>query len=285
MAYRQPGNNVTILDDFDLTVPEGERCVLIGPSGCGKSTLLLLLAGLLRPSGGRNDNGDRGDTASSNKASSNTGDRSNAGDPSDTGGRHGGGRLDVGGRPLAGPRPQTSLILQDFGLFPWKTVEENIALGLRIKGLGGREAVEQVRPVIERLGLAGTERRYPRQLSGGQRQRVAVGRALATQPDLLLMDEPFSSLDALTRESLQDLILEIAGRDGLTIVLVTHSIEEAAFLGQRILILDGPPLRIIGQVENSGAGAPDYRRQKGFHAACDEIRRLMVTASERREGR
>ncbi|MZP28983.1 ATP-binding cassette domain-containing protein [Heliobacterium undosum] len=254
LAYRQPGNTVTVLEGFDLTVPKGERCVLIGPSGCGKSSLLLLLAGLLKLSGGVRHA---------------------------SGGSEAGGRLHVGGQPLEGPRPQTSLILQDFGLFPWKTVEENIALGLRLKGVGEREAAERVRPVVERLGLAGTERRHPRQLSGGQRQRVAVGRALATEPDLLLMDEPFSSLDALTRESLQDLILEIARRDPLTIVLVTHSIEEAAFLGQRILILDGPPLRIIGQVDNSGAGASDYRRQKGFHAACDEIRRLMVKASER----
>ncbi|MDD2422059.1 MAG: ABC transporter ATP-binding protein [Heliobacteriaceae bacterium] len=245
-VYQSYGNaetSVPILTDFCLTVKPGERCVLIGPSGCGKSTLLLVIAGLLRADQGL---------------------------------------IRIDRQEISGPRRHTSLILQDYGLFPWKRVVENIALGLCLQGVRKREAACRVQPVIKRLGLSGLEQRYPGQLSGGQRQRVAVGRALATEPDLLLMDEPFSSLDALTRESLQNLTLEIAGRDQLTIVLVTHNIEEAAFLGHRILVLDGPPLTLIGTVENQ-LSTTGYRGQAAFYETCTRIRSLLQHCSQRFE--
>ncbi|MTV47578.1 ATP-binding cassette domain-containing protein [Heliobacillus mobilis] len=236
LRYGKTAESVQVLERLSLTVPPGERCVLIGPSGCGKSTLLQVLAGLIPPQAGK---------------------------------------INVGGQAITGPRRQTSYILQDFGLFPWKTVEENVALALRIQGTGRSDAFRAIQPILSRLGLAGMEKRYPRQLSGGQRQRVAVGRALATKPDLLLMDEPFSALDALTRESLQDLILEIAQREGLTVLLVTHSIEEAALLGQRILIFDGPPLQLLDNIENPRSGRPDYRRDRAFHETCNRIRVVL----------
>lgn len=236
LHYRQPSGIVPVLDGFTLQIPKGERWVLIGPSGCGKSTLLLLIAGLIQPNEGR---------------------------------------IQIDGSDITGPREHTSLILQDYGLFPWKTVAENVALGLRVKGWRKSEAIRRALHVVERLGLGGLEHRYPRQLSGGQRQRVAVGRALTMEPDLLLMDEPFSSLDALTRESLQNLILEISSREQLTILLVTHSIEEAAFLGQRILVLDGPPLRVIGTVNNQSSGISEYRGHPSFYQTCNQIRCLL----------
>ena len=236
-----------IFHDFAWRAQVGDAWAIIGPSGCGKTTLLYLLAGLRRPRQGR---------------------------------------LAVGGERLAGPRAGTGLILQDYGLLPWLTARDNVALGLRIRGVAARRLAEVVAAWLGRLGLREVADRYPAQLSGGQRQRVAIARTLALEPDLLLMDEPFSSLDAITREDLQDLTLTFRSAQGrqlgiagqATTVLVTHNIEEAAFLARRILVLPRPPIGSAVVIENPLAGEVGYRREPGYYAKCDEVRREIERA-------
>ena len=234
-----------IFEDFSWRVGGGEAWCILGPSGCGKTTLLYLLAGLRQPVGGS---------------------------------------VRVEGRVLDRPRPRTGLVLQDFGLLPWATVEENVALGLQVRGFygpDGRHAPsggdlspvrDRVETWIERMGLAAARSQYPGQLSGGQRQRTAIARTLALGPDLLLMDEPFGSLDAPTREGLQDLTLQLLAERDLTLVLVTHTLEEAAFLGRRILLLGRPPTRRAEVVENPRAGSPKFRQTADYARLCRELR-------------
>jgi NitT/TauT family transport system ATP-binding protein len=186
--------------------------------------------------------------------------------------------------------------LQDYGLFPWNTVFDNAALGLRVRHTSEEYVKERVGVILRRLGLWEMRDRYPGQLSGGQRQRVAIARSLALDPDLLLMDEPFSSLDALTREELQNTVLDIwrerrfngkhsnnradISEDGnlpapLTVILVTHSIEEAAFLGRRIAVMGMNPGRIVATVDNEGMGDAGYRNTPGFYTQCSRLRGLL----------
>jgi NitT/TauT family transport system ATP-binding protein len=186
------------------------------------------------------------------------------------------------------------LILQDFGLLPWATCEQNISLGLRIHGFygpDGTHAPADARPAdvrattehwLGRLGLLPVRRHYPAQLSGGQRQRTAIARTLALNPDLLLMDEPFASLDAPTREGLQNLTLELRAEQALTTIVVTHSIEEAAFLGQKILLF-GQGFEVV---DNPAAGSPDFRDRPAYQAMCQHLRArlgLLVPAPLGRE--
>ncbi len=171
--------------------------------------------------------------------------------------------------------PETGTILQNYGLFPWKTVSQNISLGLLLKKVT-KEIIEQrTRELIAEMGLSGFGDHYPVQLSGGMQQRVALARALAVEPEILLMDEPLSSLDALTRERLQNLILGIQQSRKITIVLVTHSIEEAVFLGDKIIVLSRSPGRILQVVDNPEAGSREHRRQNVFFQRCKELRFLL----------
>lgn len=247
--YNGFGRTVTALDAVDLTIPAGDSLAIIGPSGCGKSTLLYTLSGLIGPARGS---------------------------------------IKVDGQELPGQRRQTALILQDYGLFPWNTVFDNAALGLRVRHVPKDEIKDRVDKILHRLGLWEMRDRYPGQLSGGQRQRVAIARSLALDPDLLLMDEPFSSLDALTREDLQNTVLEIwkerrvNGLSGngkhpspLSIVLVTHSIEEAVFLGRRIAVMSMNPGRIVTVVDNPQMGELDYRNTPGFYDCCAMLRSML----------
>jgi NitT/TauT family transport system ATP-binding protein len=250
VTFAYPGKP-PVLEGFHWRVGAGESWAVLGPSGCGKTTLLYLLAGLRHPQRGT---------------------------------------IHVGGELLMRPRPRTGLILQDYGLLPWATIRENIALGLSVRGFygpDGRHApaddsggarVERVEPWIERMGLAEAADHYPGQVSGGQRQRAAIARTLALDPDLLLMDEPFASLDAPTRESLQNLTLQLRGERRLTTVLVTHTIEEAAVLGRRVLVLGRPPLRSAPRIENAKSGDPDFRSTAAFHAVCQELRMALEAA-------
>ncbi len=236
---------VDIFKDFDWQAGRGEAWTVLGPSGCGKTTLLYLLAGLRAPVSGR---------------------------------------VLIDGRPLVRPRPYTGLILQDYGLLPWATVRQNAELGLRVRtfyGPDGKHAPQDfhpdvdVDPWLERLGLTEIQDKYPGQISGGQRQRTAIARTLALKPDLLLMDEPFSSLDAPTREALQNLALELWGEHRLTLVTITHAIEEAAVLGQKILLLGRPPHTLAEVIDNPGAAQPGFRETSQYTALCRELRRRM----------
>lgn len=242
-----------VFDGFSWRVEAGEIWSVLGPSGCGKTTLLLLLAGLLKPQCGQ---------------------------------------LSVAGRLIKRPRPRTGLILQEYGLLPWATVYENVALGLRIRrfyGPDGRHvppdadidssgAQARIQYWLDRLEIAGLATQYPGQISGGQRQRAAIARTLALQPDLLLMDEPFSSLDAPTRESLQLLTLELCAEAGLTVVLVTHNIDEAAFMGQQILMLHDPPNQEARVIENPHKADNAYRCSGAYQMACSSLRQCMDKA-------
>ncbi|HEY9077559.1 MAG TPA: ATP-binding cassette domain-containing protein [Anaerolineaceae bacterium] len=241
-------NKPLIFDDFSWVTKPGESWAVLGASGCGKSTLLYLLAGLRFPQSGV---------------------------------------IKISGEVLHRPRPHTSLILQDYGLLPWATVAENIALGLRIRqfyGPDGKHApegailekVEQtVAYWIGRVGLIEVEDQFPGQISGGQRQRTAIARSLALTPDLLLMDEPFASLDTLTREGLQKLILQLRRESNLTTVTVTHSIEEAALLGEKILVMGSPPQKRCTTIDNPDSGEVDFAGSPSYNTTCSQLRAVM----------
>lgn len=251
VAFSYP-HRPLVFERFSWHAEHGEIWTVLGPSGCGKSTLLLLLAGLLQPQDGG---------------------------------------VSIGGHELLRPRPQTGLILQEYGLLPWATIRENVALGLRIRsfyGPDGRHAPHSARVSrpdadarvdhwLERLAIADIAGRAPGQVSGGQRQRAAIARALVLRPDLLLMDEPFSALDAPTRESLQLLTLSLCGEAGLTVVLVTHSIEEAAFVGQNILLLSQPPNTKAGVINNPHTATSDHRASATYQATCTRLRLKLVS--------
>ena len=179
------------------------------------------------------------------------------------------GSIDIAGNPRSGT------ILQNFGLFPWKTVQQNIGLGLLLNKEGPGRIHERVGQLIDEMGLQGFEKHFPGQLSGGMQQRVALARALAVDPEILFMDEPLSSLDALTRERLQNLILNIQRDKAITTILITHSIEEAVFLGRKIIVLSNRPASIIEVLDNPGTGRPDYRTGEVFYRQCTELREIL----------
>lgn len=238
--YPTPGRRVSALDGVSFTIPDGEAWAAIGPSGCGKSTLLYLIAGLLNPTGGR---------------------------------------ILFHGTPPGQRNREIALILQSYGLFPWKTVRQNVLLGLQLRGMNGREGLARARRILAELDIADLEDAYPEELSGGQKQRVAIARSLVTEPSLLLMDEPFSALDALTRERMQNLLLELWRQRRMTILLVTHNIEEAVFLGRRVIVFSERPGRILEIVDNPGMGDPAYRASGRFYEKAMYIRRQLFSLS------
>ena len=181
---------------------------------------------------------------------------------------------DSGEIVIAG-KPRCGTILQNYGLFPWKTVAQNIGLGLALRATDRKSIKERTDSLIEEMGLAGFDNYFPSQLSGGMQQRVALARALAIEPEILLMDEPLSSLDALTRERLQNLFLHIRAKKKITAVIVTHSIEEAVFLGNRIVVLSKRPAGILQVVENPQAGDLAYRKREQFYTRCTMLRELL----------
>ena len=179
------------------------------------------------------------------------------------------------GRVQVSDRSRTGVILQHYGLLPWKSVAANIALGLRLQGADRERTRARVDELLVEMDLAAFADHFPGQLSGGMQQRVALARALATEPRLLLMDEPLSALDALTRERLQHTILGVWQRHRVTMVLVTHSIEEAVFLGQTVVVLTSRPARVAAVVDNPGAGRSDYRQSETFFHQCRQLRALI----------
>jgi NitT/TauT family transport system ATP-binding protein len=197
------------VQDVSLSIAPGEFVCVLGPSGCGKSTLLGALAGHWTPSQGS---------------------------------------IHVDGAPVAGPHPDRGLVFQQHTLFPWKTVLDNVAFGLKMQGVPRRERRERARALLSLVGLAGFEDRYPVQLSGGMQQRVEIARVLINHPRVMLMDEPFGALDAQTRLKMQELLLDVWARVNTTIVFITHDIDEALFLADRILVMSPRPGRIIDEI-------------------------------------
>lgn len=199
------------LERVDLEIEKGEFVVLLGASGCGKSTLLNLVTGF---------------------------DRSTSG------------RIVVNGREVTKVDPHCGMVFQQYALFPWLTVRENVAFGLKMKGVAKSERLEVAQRFIEMVGLRGFEDKYPNALSGGMRQRVSIARVLANDPDVILLDEPFAALDAMTRQVLQDELLQIYEKSKKTIIFITHSIDEALLLSTRMLIMSARPGRVVTDIRN-----------------------------------
>jgi NitT/TauT family transport system ATP-binding protein len=205
-----PSDRFTALEDITLDVRPGEFLALVGPSGCGKSTLLDLLGGLTAPTSGR---------------------------------------ILLDGRPIEGPARDRGIVFQQYALFPWRTAAQNVEFGLDIAGLKAKQRREIARHYLDLVGLTAFADRYPHELSGGMKQRVAIARSLAYDPEVLLMDEPFAALDAQTRETLQGELLRIWRATGKTIIFITHGIDEAVVLGQRVAVMTSRPGRIKQVVE------------------------------------
>ncbi|MGE0627763.1 MAG: ABC transporter ATP-binding protein [Hyphomicrobiaceae bacterium] len=205
LVFRPPNRAaVRALHDFDIEVREGEFLSIVGPSGCGKSSFLNVLLGLIKP-----ESGD----------------------------------LRLRGKPIDGPGSDRAMVFQDFGLLPWRTVQNNIELGLELKGVPAEKRHATSQHFIDMVGLTGFEKHYPHELSGGMKQRVGLARALATDPDVLLMDEPFAALDAQTRDVMQVELLRIWQEARKTVLFVTHQIEEAVYLSDRVIVMTKRPGR------------------------------------------
>jgi len=227
------------LVDVSLRVGAGEFLSLIGPSGCGKTTLLKAIAGL---------------------------------QPVDRG------RILVGPREVRGPGPECSMVFQDFALLPWSTVQRNVEFGLLLRGVAGAERAAVARRAIAKVGLAGFEQAYPAQLSGGMQQRVGLARALAVRPQILLMDEPFASIDEQTRRLFQDDLLALWSEERATVVFVTHSMEEAVYLSDRVLVLSPRPGRVHRVLDvplPRPRDASDVRASVGFTRLVDELWKIL----------
>jgi len=237
--YRNGGVPVTAVKDVSFHVDKGEICSILGPSGCGKTTLLYILAGIIKDYQGS---------------------------------------VYVNNISCRNQRPNVSLILQDYGLLPWKTVWQNVALGLEIRGVHRDEKDKKCERALKQVGLFHLKNMYPYQLSGGQKQRVAFARAISMDSNVLLMDEPFSALDELTREKAQQAFLNLWRNTGTTVLLVTHSIEEAVYLGSKILIMSSSPGKIIEEIINPVQGLKNARTDASFFRVCTRVRGIMHSA-------
>ena len=237
------GRDVVALGQVDFAVEPREFVALLGPSGCGKSTLLNIIAGLLPASSGR---------------------------------------VCFEGEPRPGRAPVTATVFQEFALFPWRTVRANVELGLEETGVTGPERAERTRRYLDMTGLAGFEAKYPHQLSGGMRQRVGIARALAVEPAVLLLDEPFSALDAQTRTLMMDELLGIWARTRQTILYVTHNIQEAVFMADRVIVLSRRPGEVLDVVPVK-LSRPRQEAQQGdpvFVQTADRIWGLIKSQAQ-----
>lgn len=238
-AFDLPGGEKVVLDGIDLQVHEGEVLALLGKSGSGKSTLLRCIAGLIAPTSGT---------------------------------------VEYRGERLTQSNPGTAMVFQTFALLPWETVQQNVEIGLEARGVTGAEASERALRVIDMIGLDGFESAYPKELSGGMRQRVGFARALVTDPEVLLMDEPFSALDVLTAENLRGELLEIWERHDVpikSIVIVTHNIEEAVLLADRVVVLGSNPGRIREEIRIN-LERPRDRHSRQFELLVEGLYRTMT---------
>ena len=200
----------TVLEDINFSMQSGEFVTFVGSSGCGKSTLLRLIAGLDHPSGGR---------------------------------------IHVDGSPVEGPGPDRGMVFQKYSLYPWLNAADNVAFGMRLQGMTSADVRDRTAYFLEVVGLRDAATKLPRELSGGMQQRVAIARALATNPSVLLLDEPFGALDLQIRETMQEFLLQLWQRTGLTVLLITHDVEEALVLAQRVHVLAPNPGRIIRSLD------------------------------------
>lgn len=250
-VFESDGHKIVALEGIDLDVYSNELLVLLGPSGCGKSTLLYLMAGLLKPSHGK---------------------------------------VVMSGGEVVGPSPDRGIVFQEFALYPWLTVKENISFGLNLScsKLRGREEVSKaVANLINLVGLSGFEKAKPHQLSGGMKQRVALARCLAPDPQILLMDEPFGALDAQTRSFMQKELMSLFNRTRKTIVFVTHSINEAVLLADRVALLTARPGRIKEIVEiDLPRERWNWKEEFGdsFLKKCSDLEELLISEIDKGKG-
>ncbi len=242
-------DNTSVFSGFSWNAEYGESWSVLGLSGSGKTTLLFLLSGLIK----------------ANK-----------------------GELLIAGNKITRPRPETGFIMQDHGLLPWETVEKNIKLGFKIRKFYGPDGkhspkvskfdkkleTEAVEYWLKRLSIDDVRDKYPSQISGGQKQRTAIARTMVLKPDLLLMDEPFTSLDLKTRDSLQNLILDLDRESTRTRITVTHNLEESVYLGKHIMVLKGAGEDAL-IFENPGAGSPDYKNSSDYIRMCTKLQKVM----------
>ena len=232
-------SGVEALKDINLALPRGELSTFLGPSGCGKTTLLKVIAGLISPSDGE---------------------------------------VWVKGSKVSGPGPERAFVFQDFALLPWASVMRNVAFGLELRGVPKDERDEIARKHMAEIGLCGFESRYPHQLSGGMKQRVGLARALAINADIVLMDEPFSSVDEQPRRKFQEELLDLLKINNKTVIFVTHSIEEAAYLSDQIVLLSQRPgtvLRVIRPNIERGRGPDEIRRDQRYLDVIDDIWKVL----------
>jgi NitT/TauT family transport system ATP-binding protein len=237
-SFKHANGTLRVLDDLNFSLEEGEFVAIVGPSGCGKSTMLRIMNGLTPPSSGQ---------------------------------------VLFKGRQVDGINPDCALVFQSFALLPWLTVKANVELGLEARGIAPAEREKRASVYIDKVGLDGFEEAYPRELSGGMKQRVGFARALAVEPRILLMDEPFSALDALTAITLREELLDLWQSPDMpvrTIIIVTHIIEEAVELADRILVVSSAPGRIAGDLK-VGLMRPRDRRKEEFNALTDQVFSLI----------
>jgi NitT/TauT family transport system ATP-binding protein len=228
-------NGLEALRNISLSFPKGQLSTLLGPSGCGKTTLLKIIAGLISRNGGE---------------------------------------VLVKGKPVSGPGPERAFVFQDFALLPWADVMRNVGFGLELRGVARPEREEVARKYIGEVGLKGFEHRYPNQLSGGMRQRVGLARALTVDADIILMDEPFSSVDEQTRRKFQEDLLDLLRHHQKTVIFVTHSIEEAAYLSDQIALLSPRPgtvSKIVRPNVDRSKSPDEIRRDRNYLDTVDEI--------------
>lgn len=247
-VYGAGARRFTAVEDINLTLSEGEFVALLGPSGCGKSTLLRIIAGLQEASQGK---------------------------------------VLYRGQPLRGVNPHASIVFQTFALFPWLSVFENVELALKVKGIPPDRRLDQAVDLLDRVGLDGFESAYPRELSGGMRQKVGFARAMAVEPELLCLDEPFSALDVLSAESLRGELLELWTEGKIptkAILMVSHNIDEAVFMADRIVVMEKEPGRIVAEIKIN-LPHPRQRKSEEFQRFVDQVYGILAgqTRSEQEE--
>jgi NitT/TauT family transport system ATP-binding protein len=238
--FVEDGNEVVALEGVNFAVNDDEFICLVGPSGCGKSTMLRIISGLETPTGGE---------------------------------------IIFEGKPITGPTPKISMVFQLFGLLPWKTAQENVEVPLEVIGVPKAKRVEVAHEYLRQVKLEGFENVYPHDLSGGMKQRVGIARALALNPEILLMDEPFSSLDELTARALRDLVLTIwrkKDENPNSIIMVSHNVEEAVYIADRVLVFSPRPGRIIGEVDvDIPRPRFEHRRDQKYFETVDRVMDLL----------